>query len=88
MRFLIYFVDVASITEVVMFLRAAVSVFANKIASLKNKTEALFDIKVSYSQEKASVLRKSLSNVSMPLSSGGTWIHNRLTFKISVHGGM
>lgn len=65
MRFLIYFVDVAirSITEVVMFLRAAVSVFASKIASLKNKTEALFDIKVSYSQEKASVLRKSLSNV-------------------------
>lgn len=87
MRFLIYFVDVAirSITEVVMF---SVSVFANKIASLKNKTEALFVIKVSYSQEKASVLRKSLSNVSMRLSSGGTWIHNRLTFKISVHGVM
>lgn len=87
MRFLIYFVDVAirSITEVVMF---SVSVFANKIASLKNKTEALFVIKVSYSQEKASVLRTSLSNVSMRLSSGGTWIHNRLTFKISVHGVM
>lgn len=85
MRFLIYFVDVAIRS---MFLRAVVSVFANKIASLKNKTEALFDIKVSYSQEKASVLRTSLSNVSMRLSSGGTWIHNRLTFKISVHGVM